>query len=86
MNASLMQEVEFGKAYIVQREKDFETMKAAMKNELRLTQQEYSEALTERIAVSKLRCRTAMGIDADDIPRWKRRKRREQEKPGIKRR
>jgi len=52
MNASLMQEVEFGKGYIAQREKDYAMTKASMEKELRQVRQEHFEALTRRIAVS----------------------------------
>jgi hypothetical protein len=55
MNASLIQEVEFRKSYIAQREKEHEMMKAAttsMENELRLENQKYVKAMTERIEVS----------------------------------
>ena len=53
MNASLMQQVEFGQQNLVHREKDYEMMKVAMtrmKNKLRMGHQEF-KALVERIAV-----------------------------------
>jgi hypothetical protein len=54
MNASLVQQVEFGRAYLTERGKEYETMKVAMTsmdNELRLAHQQF-KALTEGIAVS----------------------------------
>jgi hypothetical protein len=52
MNASLMQEIEVGKGYIAQREKEYEMTKAAMENELRLVRQAHFEALKEKLVVS----------------------------------